>query len=202
MDRINEEGRLADRMAYVRFEKRGVEDREASIKAGHYVAKDVEYAIITPPGSKDEVEKVVSEWFQQLKSQVQAGRLPPQFEATYRQAYEFWRRGEEIPVQGTPLKGWPVLSPAQQKNCLNANIRTVEDLAQANGEALARMGMGGVEMKQKAEAWLKAATNLGTVVAENAALKARVRDLEAQVEGLEKRNAALAAQIGEQKKAA
>lgn len=186
-----------DRPAYVRFEFRPVEDREASLKSGHFVTRDAEYVIITPAGSKDEVEKLVPEWLTQMKQQVREGRLKPEWENNYVRAYEHWKRGEEIPVNGTPIKGWPVLSPAQQKNAISANVRTVEDLAAANGEALQRLGMGAVEMKQKAEAWLKAASSLGTVVQENSALKVKVRDLETQVKNLLERNQALAQQVAE-----
>ena len=44
------------RPPYVQFEMRAVEDRQASIDAGHYVAKDVAYAIITPAGSRVDPE--------------------------------------------------------------------------------------------------------------------------------------------------
>lgn len=186
-----------ERPAYVRFEVRAVEDREASIRLGHYSSKDVEFAIITPAGSKDEVEKKVDEWLAQIKQQAREGRMPPQWEEGYRQAYAAWKRGEEIPLSGTPIRGWVVLGPSQQQRCLAANIRTVEDLALINGEGLARIGMGGQELKQKAQAWLSASVNIGVVVQENSALKVKVADLEAQVARLNERNAALAQQLVE-----
>lgn len=185
-----------ERPAYVRFEKRPLEDRNASIKAGHWVGTDQEFVLITPPGSKDCVERLVADWLPSLDLAVKDGRLTAGLAARYNQAYEFWKKGEEIPLTGTAIKGWPVLSPAQQKTCIDgANIRTVEDLAQANGEALTRLGMGAHEMVQKAQAWLKAATSLGTVVALNAALTTKVMQLEGQIKALEARNAALAAQV-------
>lgn len=190
-----------DRPAYVRFEKRAVEDRAASIASGHYATKDAEIAIITPAGSKDEVERPVLEWLAQMKQQVFEGRMKPEWQQQYVTAYEHWKRGEEIPLNGTPIKGWPLLSPSQQKNIINANIRTVEDLAQANGEAVTRMGMGGLEMKQKAEAWLKAARDVGTVVAESVALRIENAQLKTQVAELLNRNAALATQVQAQKAA-
>jgi hypothetical protein len=42
---------------YVRFEVRSVEDRTASIESGHYVGKDVIFAIVTPAGTRDRIER-------------------------------------------------------------------------------------------------------------------------------------------------
>lgn len=189
-----------EKPAYVRFERRPVENRAASLEAGHFVGKDEDWVLITPPGSKDCVERLAAGWLEALKVAVKDGRMTMDLQARYSRTYEFWVKGEELPPEGTPIKGWPVLSPAQQKSCIEAaNIRTVEDLATANGEAMGRMGMGAVEMKQKAEAWLKASLSLGTVVSENAALKTENATLKAHITALEARNTALAQQIQAQK---
>lgn len=184
-----------ERPAYIRFERRAIEDRTASVAAGHYVGKDVDFAIVTPVGTKDEIPKLMSDWLPDLKQKVKEGRLPASHEEFYVRAYEAWKKGEEMPLEGTPIKGWQVISPAQQQNCITANIRTVEDLATANGEALTRIGMGGQELRQKAETWLKAAASLGTVVQINAALTAEIANLKVTVESLAKRNEALAQQL-------
>jgi len=113
--------------------------------------------------------------------QVREERIPLKWAQEYKESYTAWKRGEEIPLNGTPIKGWSVLSPSQQANVIAANVRTVEDLAQANGEAVARIGMGGMELRQKAEAWIKAAKDVGITVQENIALKAKVSTLEEQV---------------------
>lgn len=183
---------LKDRPAYVRFERKPVEDRQASVNAGHSVSRDIDYAIVTPVGTKDEIPKLMSDWIPELKQKVKEGRLPASHEEFYIKAYEAWKKGEEAPVDGTPIKDWPVLSPAQRTNCLTANIRTVEDLAVASGEALTRIGMGGQEMKQKAEAWLKASSSIGIVVQENTALKIKAATLEQSVRDLQEKNEKLA----------
>lgn len=185
----------AERPAYVRFEYRPEEDRNASVKAGRHVYKDRAYAIITPVGSKDEVIRPVDEWLAQCEAQVKQGRLPSMHLELYEKAFERWKKDGEVPINGTPIKGWPVLGPSQQQACLSANVRTVEDLALANGEAMTRIGMGAVDMKQRAEAWLKAATDLGAVVMLNASLTAERDDLKREVERLTALNSALAAQV-------
>ena len=56
---------------FVIFETRAVEDREQSIAEGHYVAKDVNYAIITPAGTKDRIEKVAEDFAAEVAKAVQ-----------------------------------------------------------------------------------------------------------------------------------
>lgn len=170
-----------DRPSYVKFERRPVEDRNASIKAGYEVFKDVDYALVTPVGSKDVIPRIVSEWFVQLRQQVKEGRMPESWLKQYEEAYKYWQNGQEPPLNGTPIKGWSLLSPAMQQNVIGANILTVEDLAQANDEACRRMGMGAIGLKDKAANWLKASTGPGKLAAEMSAVQIKNRALEAQV---------------------
>lgn len=176
------------RPSYVMFESRQVEDREASIKSGRYMAKDVHFAIITPIGSKDRIPRQVDDWFKQMEQQVREERIPRAWMTQYKAAYEAWVKGETLPVFGAPIKGWPVLSPAQQANIIGANVHTIEDLAQINDEAQRRIGLGALEFRDKAIAWLKAAKDLGPVTQENAALRAKVASLEAQLVSANKLN--------------
>ena len=143
-----------NRPPYVRFEKRPVEDRNASIEKGIYVTKDVDFALITPAGSRDVVEKIVSEWFTQLQQFVREERFPAQWLDYYKAQYKSWKEGDESPLQGTDIRNWPVLGPSMLTLCREIGVRTVEDLAQANEETIARLGMGGRDAVTKAAQWV------------------------------------------------
>lgn len=184
-----------NRPSYVRFETQTIEDRAATLANGNYTEKNVDMVIITPIGSKDEIPMFVADWLTQLETHVREERIPRKWRDQYKEAYEAWKKGQEIPLNGTPIKGWSLLSPAQQNNIIAANIRTVEDLATANGEALQRIGMGGQELKQRAEAWLKAAAGAGVLVQENTLLRAKVKQLEHDNAGLLARNQELAGEL-------
>ena len=180
-----------DRPAYVRFEALAVEDKPASLKAGHYIAKDVEYALITPPYSKDIFKIKVQQWKDNMRQDVANGRLPEQWMDMYLNAYKKWKEGQDVPLNGTPIKGWGVISPAQQETLIRMSILTVEDLAAANEEGMRRIGMGALELKNKAKGWLAQLNDKGpltqeisAVRAENDLLKASVASLQKQVEGL------------------
>jgi hypothetical protein len=189
---------MKERPAYVRFEKRPIEDRDASIQAGHWVGKDIVYALVTPPGTKDVVVVEAEEWIKRLKREEAEGRIPGTFVDAYERAFEKYKKGEEIPVNGTPIKGWPPLSPAQQQNCIAMNILTVEDLANLNSEGMSRFGMGVVELKRKAANWLEAANSIGGIAARMTALEVEHKDLKDQndrqrklIEALQAENKAL-----------
>jgi hypothetical protein len=183
-------GQMADRKerpAYVRFERRPVEDRASTERTGRYMAKDEDYALITPPYSRDVVVHKAEKWFVKLQRDVAAGRMPREWADRYRDQYERWKKGEEMPLHGTPIKGWAVISPAQQANLVTMHILTVEDLAAVNDEGVRRIGMGGSALREKAKAWLSQAEDKGPLTMENSALKAENATLKGQVESLEER---------------
>ena len=172
------------RPPYVTFEKRAIEQRDAN---GLNIASvDIDIALVTPMGSKDRIERIVSEWFPALQLQVQQGRFQQNWLDAFRAAYEAWRRDEEPPVNGTSIKNWPVLTPAQIKNLTQLRIVTVEDMAEANEETLMRVGMGGRNLKTSAIEWLKTAGGTGPLVE-------RLVAMETKLEAIMARNALLEA---------
>ena len=190
-----------DRPALVRFKKEAVEDKAATLKEGHYVAKDVDYALITPPYSKDVVVQKVTTWLEQMEVNVRNGRFPQQWLEDYRKQYQAWQNGQELPPNGTPIRGWPVISPAQMEMLLHINILTVEDLAGINDQGARSIGMGSLDLKNKARAWLAQRSDKGpltveiaSVKAENAVLKSSNETMQAQLAALTRRLDAMATQ--------
>lgn len=171
---------MAAKPAYVVFERQAIEDREATLKQGRYMTMDVDFAIVTPVGSRDRIPRKVDEWFVVLDQYVKEGRMPAAWAQHYKDSYATWKKGEELPLAGTAIKGWQLLSPSEQANVISANILTVEDLANANDEAKQRMGMGALALCDRAKAWLKTAKDVGTTAMENAAMKKKMETLEAQ----------------------
>lgn len=173
-----------ERPAHVRFETRTIEDKRETLKQGRYVGKDVDYALVTPPYSKDCVEFTVEKWLEQNETYVRQQRLPKEWHDQWKQAYLAWKQGKEIPLNGTSVKNWSALSPTQVKTLLSVGIHTIEDLAGCNDEGLRRIGMGGVKLKNLALAWTKDHEDHGAMVMESANLKQENERLKAQVEEL------------------
>jgi hypothetical protein len=141
---------------YVDFELRPEEDREQSIKQGMPIFKDIEFAVITMPGGGLVVDKIITDELLYEWRHGDNKRKPPSPFAF--RAYEAWKEGQEIPLNGTDLKNWPGVTPAQLKTCQAATIKTIEDLANANADAVRKLGMGGVALMQKAQAYLESAS--------------------------------------------
>lgn len=190
-----------DMPAWVQFEVRAVEDRNATIRNGTYTTRDVEFALITPPYSKDCIEKEVAAWLTEMDENCRNGRISERWRDGYRAKYQAWKKGLEIPEDGIPIKGWCMVSPAQQSNLIAIGIRTVEALAGINDEGMKHYGMGALDLKNRAAAYLRQ-QKTGKVAQENAALLARVSDLETQVQQVLEANKALTARLEREKAAA
>jgi len=184
-----------DRPAYVRFERRPVEDAAATLKAGRSVCKDVDYALVTPPYSKDCVEYKVKTWLENMDHNIRRKRIPAEWAKQWKEQYKQWQEGNEAPVNGTDIKNWSVLSPAQVQNLLSAGCRTVEDLAQANDQAIRSIGMGANDLKRKAVTYLQAATDHGPVVMQNAQLERENSELKGTIASMKAQLDALSGQV-------
>jgi hypothetical protein len=187
--------KLEDRPPYVTFETRSIEDREATIQEGHYVGRDVDYAIITPAGSKDRIERVVSEWFTQLEENVRAERVPAEWVKHFRSVYDDFKAGREAVLNGTSILDWPGLSPSQVKTLQSLRLMTIEDVSVMNEESISRLGMGGRALKQRAVDYLAAANNVGKVAEVASALRVQTETLEERNRQLEEQNRLLKAQL-------
>ena len=180
---------MTERPPYIEFKILTEEDREQSIATGAYKSKDVDFVSIMPAGDRNlKVDRRVDEWLDQLTQRVKQGMGNVQHLDYFKTAYKTWKETQEIPVNGTPIKAWPVISPSQAQNILSANIRTIEDLAMANEETLTRIGMGARALKERAVAWLGAANDTGKIAEENAAMKVQLAQLVADMAELRATN--------------
>ena len=166
---------FAKRPPYIQFGYEDLEDRAASIENGRYCTKPVAMVYITPPGSKDQIPRVATEWFAQIEDAASRrvdNAYPFDWIQGFKNQFAAWNNQEELPPDGTAIKTWPVLSPAERTTILQANVRTVEDLAAANEATLTLIGMGARALKQKAIDWLASANDIGKVAQELSALRA------------------------------
>lgn len=198
------------RPPYVLFERRAVEDRNASIAEGRYVTKDVDYIIIVPYGSegKTKVEREYDLWLRTIKPQVGArgpeaggyAEVNSRFDADWVQKienmYALWKKGEDMDVEGFPLKNWPAISPGLLRTCHDMHLLTVEQLANATDDLCQSLGMGGITWRQRARDFLAASGSDATKLSGRlAAAEAEAQNKNARIASLEEQVAQLTAQI-------
>lgn len=105
-----------------------------------------------------------------------------QDKSNYQSRYKAFVEGNEEPPEGTPVKEWSAISPANLASCKASRIYTVEQLAESPDEALQKGGLVG--LKYKAIDWL--AHNSGAGVLGN--LRDEVEKLKDIVKESEERN--------------
>ena len=184
---------------FIRFDTVTVENVPASVKEGRVVWKDVDFVYITVPGSRDVQPEAVKDWWGKLEMQVQTGRMPEQWLREWRSAFEQYKKGNEIPLNGTPIKGWTLAPGSVQKTLIDLGIHTVEALANANDEALSRIGIGAVNFKRRAEAWVKEHDTKEGPAVEIAALQAKNDELQKTVSSLTEKVEQLVSALSEKK---
>lgn len=182
-------------MPYVTFESKVVEDMRETRKQGRPVFRDQHYARITSPGTRDIHFEKLPGWWEKLDVDYRAGRVLPQWIDHWKRGYESFKQGQEIPLDGTPIRGWNMIPPSQQENLIRMNILTVEALANLTSDALSNVGMGALELKRRAEGWLAQSQDKAPLTIELAAIKGENDVLKATVANLTEKVAELAKQI-------
>lgn len=128
-----------DEQLLVKFFIKQKQDKAASLEEGRPIFKDVEYIDIKVPGNRS------------------GGACRPanfQDKQRFPRHYAAFQQRKEMPLEGTPLGEWPLMSRSQVEELSFHNVKTVEQLIQmSDGLASQFMGMNG--LKQKAKMWLE-----------------------------------------------
>lgn len=178
---FTKESKGDDRLA-VRFFVKPARDDEKSQAEGRMVFKDVEYVQIMVPGDRDNI------------------LIRPAGEGDKRRfgkQYDDWKRNnKEESLVGTPLDLWGRLSLSQIEEFRYIGVRTVEQLAELNDNAMLRMP-GASELKRKAAAFVQAAKDeapMRHLQAEIEKRDAQDKARDAEMQAMKEQLAALAAQ--------
>jgi len=177
---------------HITFFEESVPDREATDREGSARFRTVHMIRVRQVGSKDFIVKNAEEWLEHVEKIKQ---FPPDWISMFRRAYEAYLQGQELPVEGTPIKLWSPLSKAMADQIIAAGVRTVEELAAANEETLKRVGIGARQLQNQARAWRDTAKSTGVVSGELAKLRAENEQRKERESDLLKRIEELAAQV-------
>lgn len=107
-------------------------------------------------------------------------------------AYDAWKKGMEIPLDGTPLAAWAGVTPEQAQAFHRAGIRTVEEVAGLTDGVMSKVQLPGIrEFVQQARAFLDAADRnvvADRLTSQDAEISALKEQLAAAMELLEEAN--------------
>lgn len=131
----------------------------------------------------DSMRPTVAEKVTRLKK----GMLGEEIWAVIKPYYDRWKEGQDAPIIGMPLEAAPFATKEMVRVLGQVEIRSVEDLANAEESALNKLPIPGIlGMRAKAKALLDARANLAPVSQELAELREEVKALQkARDEALE-----------------
>lgn len=97
-------------------------------------------------------------------------------------AYEAWKRGQEVPDDGTPLDAWSALSKAQAKAFKDAGFAAVEHIAAIEDAQIGKVRLPDVRrLRDLARAYVSHRANAAPVEAALAAQRGEIDELKAQL---------------------
>ena len=166
-----------------RFYQESVEDREQTAQIGSLVFKSVDMVEIRAMGSKDFMSKRVDKIKQ----------YDPPMWNRLKAHYEAWQRGQDAPLDGIPLKEWPLISAHHCRTLMEHGVKTVQQLAKINDETMKLIPMEGRKLQQRAEAYLSADRTAERTAVQVSDLKEQMARMQAELKAAQDMNAELAA---------
>lgn len=127
---------------------------------------------------------------QPLKSMLDDGAMEPNpVWIAIEGAYEAWKKGQDVPADGTPLDAWSALSKAQAKAFRDAGFAAVEHIALIEDAQIAKVRLPDVRrIRDLARAYVAHRENNAAV---EASLAAQAGEIEALKQQLAEATAAL-----------
>lgn len=151
----------ADKKLLVVFFKSAVKNEMKSVEAGRPIFDEIDLVKIMSPGSRDSF----------------IGDATPDYQMRFPQQWARYRANQSQEDVGTPLNMLPWLTVAQIEEFKVLNVRTVEQLA-GIADSMAQKFMGFQSLKQKAQAYLDAASDAAPVHKMQAELQKRDDEIE------------------------
>lgn len=170
-------------MPHVRFENKDYgRDEEASKQSGRHIPRNATFIIITSHGSKDSTEQLVDEWLPRKRLEASRGLYSGDWVDFFEKQYEAWKKGHELPRQGTPILTWQMVSPEQNSRLRAMGFTVVEDVAAIPDSGLGMIGLDARNLRDMARAWLAEGQDKGINARALADANAKIDELKATVE--------------------
>lgn len=171
-----------ENLVHARFFMHTAPNEVKSKEAGRPIFDEYEAVEIRFAANKQTVHVAPAHEIYRTKRNFSTGEATPvTYAMDFNEQYLKFKEGVAQDGSGTPLSELPFLTQGKRLELKSLNIHTAEALAALDGTPLKRLGMGGRELKNQAQAYLDNAAGSVDVVklaAQNAALMARIEALE------------------------
>lgn len=175
-------------------------NRDASEAAGRPVPAMVTMICITPHGSKDEFVKPAEDWLAQTKAKALRGDYPVEWYNHFDLQFSEWKKGNELPREGTPIQTWQAASNEQRSRLKAIGIPTVEDLAAYPDTGLGQIGLDGRYLRDLAKGWIAEGKDKGINARALADANAKIVAQQETIDRQEGRLTALEARLADDEK--
>lgn len=175
-------------------------NREASEAAGRPVPAMVTMICITPHGSKDEFVKPAADWLAQTKAKALKGDYPVEWYNHFDLQFSEWKKGNELPREGTPIQTWQAASNEQRSRLKAIGIPTVEDLAAYPDTGLGQIGLDGRYLRDLAKGWIAEGKDKGINARALADANSKIAAQQETIDRQGERLAALEARLADDEK--
>lgn len=175
-----------ERVPFFLFQQRehGI-DAVASAELGYDVPKMVNFILVAPHGHKgDPFEFLADEFIERKEREAREGRYDRSWVKEFKEGYELFKEGREIPRHGTPLITWERLTKSRREQ-LVARFPTVEDLAAVPDSSINEIGLDGRVLRDMARGDIQAKASLSPVVKELALANETIRQMQEQIAALQ-----------------
>lgn len=190
---------IADkRPPFVQYEEREVGiNAEATETAGRPIPRVLTLACITPHGSKDRFEKEADVWLKEIRSKALRGEYPLEWVNFFEAQYAEWKKGNELPREGSPTRTWPAVTKEQGVRLIAMGYTTIEDVAQIPDTALGQIGPDGRYLRDLARSWINDSKDKGINARALADANVKIEQQNQRLESLQHQLAVLQAQLQE-----
>lgn len=190
---------IADkRPPFVQYEEREIGiNAEASQTAGRPIPRVLTLACITPHGSKDRFEKEADVWLKEIRNKALHGEYPLEWVNFFEAQYAEWKKGNELPREGTPTRTWPAVTKEQGVRLIAMGYTTIEDVAQIPDSALGQVGPDGRYLRDLSRSWINDSKDKGINARALADANAKIEQQGQRIESLQQQVAVLQAQLQE-----
>ncbi len=96
-------------------------------------------------------------------------------------SYQHWLKGQETPLEGTPLEAWPGMTEGRVAQLRLLHVRTVEEYAAVTDATLDKIGMGARSERERARIFVEAKKGSAQIEHALAGEREKVANLEAQM---------------------